>query len=100
MIRYMIVRDLRQFSLIYLIFAHAFAQSIFFVNNLSADKHKQSEHEEAQEKENLIKHYLNLWMDLFKMTLNVYDLQPFRHSIMARLFMLLFIYLISILFNM
>lgn len=101
MIRYMIVRDLKQFSLIYLIFAYAFAQSIFFVNNRQVPPSSPSDDEDdKQAAGNLIKGYLSLWMDLFKMTLNVYDLQPFRHSIMARLFMLLFIYLISILFNM
>lgn len=101
MIRYMIVRDLRQFSLIYLIFAYAFAQSIFFVNERRRNQTKdQDDADGGNAGAELVKRYLTLWMDLFKMTLNVYDLQPFRHSILARLFMLLFIYLISILFNM
>lgn len=109
MIRYMLVRDLRQFSLIYLVFLYSFAQCIFFVNykqQLQGEE-QTSKLMEAEEDENnlqqlgkLMLSYLELWMDLFKMTLGVYDLQPYRHSSLARLFFLLFIYLIPILFNM
>lgn len=104
----MIVRDLRQFSLIYLIFLCSFAQSIFFVNHS-----KRPSQVVTEEIPSMINHvdtnksslslwldYVTLWMDLFKMTLGVYELEPFRHSILARIFLLLFIYLIPILFNM
>lgn len=120
MIRYMIVRDLKQFSLIYLVFLCSFAQCIFFVNykqdnsinnnatamvnndergnNTNRDSNKGESDENIFIK--LLASYLELWMELFKMTLGVYDLQPYRHSSLARLFFLLFIYLIPILFNM
>lgn len=101
-IRYMIVRDLRQFSLIYLVFLCSFAQCIFFVNyspHLS-ESNKQDRFQAHGFMLKLMDDYVELWMDLFKMTLGVYDLQPYRHSSLARLFFLLFIYLIPILFNM
>lgn len=97
MIRYMVVRDLRQFSFIYLVFLYSFAQCIFFVNrhlNQTADAAAELQVEQ------LLGKYLELCMDLFKMTLGVYDFEPYRHSTLARLFFLLFIYLIPILFNM
>lgn len=104
MIRYMIVRDLRQFSVIYLVFLYSFAQCIFFINNyLRNDNDDDHFGETADGKSSMAelgKSYLELWMDLFKMTLGVYDFQPFRHSALSRLFFLLFIYLIPILFNM
>lgn len=109
MIRYMILRDLRQFSVIYLIFLFAFAQCIFFVNHHStktgagpgaSQSPDNSTILNQEQLVNLATDYLNLWMELFKMTFGVYDLQPFRHSALARLFFLLFIYLIPILFNM
>lgn len=107
MIRYMIVRDLRQFSVIYLVFLYSFAQCIFFINNSSTverDKKPEVAGQMDPNEENpfakLLASYLTLWMELFKMTLGVYDLQPYRHSGLARLFFLLFIYLIPILFNM
>lgn len=114
MIKYMIVRDLRQFSLIYLVFLSAFAQCIFFVNykpvsmSSSVDKQQQDapttivlETQNAFEQlARLMRDYARLWMELFKMTLGVYDLEPYRHSLLARLFFLLFLYLIPILFNM
>ena len=93
MIRYMLVRDLRQFSAIYLIFLYAFAQCIFFVNHSAAEGAQPSIG-------HLLERYAALWMELFKMTLGVYELQPFRHSSLARLFLLLFLYLVPILFNM
>lgn len=108
MIRYMVVRDLRQFSFIYLVFLYSFAQCIFFVNFNSPKKimapsnstmvEHQPDNENALTR--LIADYTRLWMDLFKMTLGVYDLQPYRHSTLARIFFLLFIYLIPVLFNM
>lgn len=125
MIRYMIMRDLRQFSLIYLIFTMAFAQCIFFVNyntnyHLFVEQQRQQQlqlHKRIPADENnhqrlaaensnldflryLLQEYAKLWMDLFKMTLGVYDLEPYRNSYLARVFLLLFIYLIPILFNM
>lgn len=153
MIRYMIVRDLRQFSIIYLVFLSSFAQSIFFVNyrggqagkaaplierpNLdmregplrgellkgAANGQEQQQQQQPTQSTNaggggggsqtsqpppleqanlasLFNSYANLWMELFKMTLGVYDLEPYRHSNLARLLLLLFIYLIPILFNM
>lgn len=106
MIRYMIVRDLRQFSLIYLVFLYSFAQCIFFINYqwsevvVNDDDDDDSPKGPLQFLERLLISYVDLWMDLFKMTLGVYDLQPYRHSNLARLFFLLFIYLIPILFNM
>lgn len=107
MIRYMIVRDLRQFSLIYLVFLYSFAQCIFFINfqqessreQLAADSQSPG-NDERHFLLDLIVSYVELCMELFKMTLGVYDLQPYRHSSLARLFFLLFIYLIPILFNM
>lgn len=109
MIRYMIVRDLRQFSLIYLIFMYAFAQCIFFVNHqppapdtteAAAAPDPQVSDRADDHSKPLAASYAELWMELFKMTFGVYDLQPYRHSSLARLFFLLFIYLIPILFNM
>lgn len=107
MIRHMIVRDLRQFSLIYLVFLYSFAQCIFFVNypqRHAQQKETEKEKETEKGKEGLLSQllvsYVELCMDLFKMTLGVYDLQPYRHSTLARLFFLLFLYLIPILFNM
>lgn len=94
MIRHMVVRDLRQFSLIYLVFLCSFAQSIFFVN------FKQDEPETTSSTGKLLGSYAELWMELFKMTLGVYELQPYRHSNLARLFLLLFLYLVPILLNM
>lgn len=94
MIRYMVVRDLRQFSAIYLIFLCSFAQCIFFVNfrpTTGANNKSLGE---------LLSSFAQLLMELFKMTLGVYELQPFRHSNLARLFLLLFLYLVPILFNM
>lgn len=96
MIRYMLLRDLRQFSLIYLIFLCSFAQCIFFVNHQK--DHRVSDGDNQANA--LWLDYVTLWMDLFKMTLGVYELEPFRHSTLARIFLLLFIYLIPILFNM
>lgn len=95
----MLVRDLRQFSVIYLVFLYAFAQCIFFVNYRPAASGAPGPQPDWN-LASLIESYLALWMELFKMTLGVYDLQPFRHSSLARLFFLLFIYLIPILFNM
>lgn len=107
MIRHMIVRDLRQFSLIYLVFLCSFAQCIFFVNfNRTNQTSALGEEQPNAQRQSegflmrLLASYVELWMDLFKMTLGVYDLQPFRHSALARLFFLLFLYLIPILFNM
>lgn len=98
MIRYMIVRDLRQFSLIYLIFLCSFAQCIFYVNRpiRASDSNQLAQDGEIS----LWLKYFRLWLDLFKMTLGVYELEPFRQSILARFLLLLFIYLIPILFNM
>lgn len=111
MIRHMIVRDLRQFSLIYLVFLCSFAQCIFFVNYGKSESNSQTANKQNDNLDDtktdevnflmrLLASYVELWMDLFKMTLGVYDLQPFRHSGLARLFFLLFLYLIPILFNM
>lgn len=101
MIRHMIVFDLRQFSLIYLVFLFAFAQCIFLVNYQQQHPDPpQSQALDAAFATRLVADYCQLLMDLFKMTLGVYDLQPFRHSHLARLLLLLFIYLIPILFNM
>lgn len=103
MIRYMIMRDLRQFSLIYLIFTTAFAQCIFFVNHDTNREDQQRRPPSGGSLEflqRLLRDYAKLWMDLFKMTLGVYDLEPYRNSYLARVFLLLFIYLIPILFNM
>lgn len=128
MIRYMIVRDLRQFSLIYLIFLCSFAQCFFFINRPQANQQQQQHNppitinsttgakttlnniEQVQWQSPMATDrtasasiwldYVRLWLELFKMTLGVYELEPFRHSILARLFLLLFIYLIPILFNM
>lgn len=115
MIRYMVVRDLRQFSFIYLVFLYSFSQSIFFVNFLpqkvdqtrvednglaSIASEVDTKRVDDDDLSRLLADYSRLWMDLFKMTLGVYDLQPYRHSSLARIFFLLFIYLIPILFNM
>lgn len=111
MIRYMVVRDLRQFSFIYLVFLYSFAQCIFFVNFVPQKVDQTSvdigptgatpiADEQAAKLSRLLSDHARLWMDLFKMTLGVYDLQPYRHSTLARIFFLLFIYLIPILFNM
>lgn len=108
MIRYMIVRDLKQFSLIYLIFITAFAQCIFLVNYGPNHSRQPSDGGDGGDGApvaldfmgRVANEYAKLWMDLFKMTLGVYDLEPYRSSHLARLFLLLFIYLIPILFNM
>lgn len=105
MIRYMVVRDLRQFSVIYLVFLCSFAQSIFFVNFRQAgDSPEQVRSGDSNgggaNLAKLAASYAELWMELFKMTLGVYELEPYRHSALARLFFLLFLYLVPILFNM
>lgn len=100
MIRHMIVRDLRQFSIIYLVFLWSFAQCIFFVNYGQRTNREPDAEGQPNFLMRLLASYVELYMDLFKMTLGVYDLQPFRHSGLARLFFLLFLYLIPILFNM
>lgn len=127
MIRFMLVRDLKQFSTIYLVFLHAFAQCFFFVtlgagrqeatlaedpelglgsNGTAGWEHSAGHSRGHLEAEpwrllaSLFVQYAKLCMELFKMTLGVYDLEPFRHSTLARLFFLLFMYLVPILFNM
>jgi len=135
MIRFMLVRDLTQFSAIYLVFLHAFAQCFFFINfnsrqegrNATSDSlslgpltvvertelaqssgqmgtnkslEQKGEIWRGQLLEQLFGQYARLCLELFKMTLGVYDLEPFRHSVLARLFFLLFMYLVPILFNM
>jgi hypothetical protein len=136
MINYMLMRDAKQFSLIYLIFLCSFAQSIFFTNykDNSADKlttlttaavaasqqqrpaaaidknqqaTRQQDNEQQHELEllaswlvSILAEYAQLWLELFKMTLGVYELQPFRHSLLSRALLMLFLHLIPILFNM
>lgn len=128
MIRFMLVRDLKQFSAIYMVFLYAFAQCFYSLSGHSlkvdveiATSNASNEHlmksttmmtlnkiETANATAETTKSLLNssVWefsqicLELFKMTLGVYDLELFRHSILARLFFLLFMYLVPILFNM
>lgn len=127
MINYMLMRDLKQFSLIYLIFLHAFAQCTFFANGhqplavtaehapaTPALATNASEPSSAAPPPppldqlaavaswfaQLGRKYLDLWLELFKMTLGVYEFQPYRNSVLSRLFLMLFMHLIPILFNM
>ena len=124
MISYMLMRDLKQFSLIYLIFLYSFAQCIFFVNyelpptsaantgtGANATQMLASNETTAASlaasieaiAESISWHsirYFMIWLELFKMTLGVYELQPYRHSILSRLFLVLYLNLVPILFNM
>lgn len=106
MINYMLMRDLKQFSLIYLIFLYSFAQCIFFINfrpateNANNSTGGDAEMSIAQWTLRFAIKYLELWLELFKMTLGVYEFQPYRNSILSRLFLMLFMHLIPILFNM
>lgn len=114
MINYMLMRDAKQFSLIYLIFLCSFAQSMFFTNykedsisKTVAGRHATSSSQEASELglladwlASILAQYAQLWLELFKMTLGVYEFQPFRHSLLSRGLLMLFIHLIPILFNM
>lgn len=140
MISYMLMKDAKQFSLIYLIFLCSFAQSIFFTNydqqpggelelffnfnnateigngngTRAVDDHSnqhQPSFQSVEQTQNelrllvnwlatIVANYLQLWLELFKMTLGVYEFQPFRHSLLSRGLLMLFIQLIPILFNM
>ena len=119
MIRFMLVRDLKQFSAIYLVFLYAFGQCFFYINLTKPTPSTSTSTPTAAAAADLLKadqatsgatllavlaslmaEYAQLCLELFKMTLGVYDLEPFRHSVVARLFFLLFMYLVPILFNM
>lgn len=123
MINYMLMKDAKQFSLIYLIFLCSFAQSIFFTNydegesspqssTSPIDSSKPAANSQLQPEPlaalwllldwlaTIVASYLRLWLELFKMTLGVYEFQPFRRSLLSRGLLMLFIQLIPILFNM
>lgn len=90
MIRYMLVQDMKQFSIIYCIFVYGFSLSFYFLLKKPLNNKIKSNHES----------YEKSWMELFRMTLGVWDYEELRSSYyhwMTTMFFVLFLILVPIL---
>ncbi|KAI1301163.1 Transient receptor potential cation channel subfamily V member 5 [Halotydeus destructor] len=90
MIRYMLVQDMRQFSIIYLVFLYGFSQAFHFLLKQPFRKVSSSNH----------KSYEKSWMELFRMTLGAHEYDELRSSYyhwMTQFFFVLFLILVPIL---
>ncbi|CAG2161551.1 unnamed protein product [Oppiella nova] len=95
MVRFMIMEDMRQFSIIYLVFLYGFSQAFFFLlkqpGQVDVIKHwRSSSHS----------HYHSSWMELFRMTLGAHEYEEIRNSYyhwLTQMFFVLFMILMPIL---
>ncbi|XP_054168611.1 transient receptor potential cation channel subfamily V member 1-like [Oppia nitens] len=90
MVRFMIIEDMRQFSIIYLVFLYGFSQTFHFLLKSPTKTWRQSHHS----------FYYSSWMELFRMTLGAHEYEELRNSYyqwLTQLFFVLFMILMPIL---
>ncbi|KAG9509996.1 Ceramide transfer protein, partial [Fragariocoptes setiger] len=99
MIGHMLTQDLRQFSIIYVVFVYAFSQAFYFTSyniNQAAINHNVTQASSDTSVERALT-YLSSWMDLFKMTLGVHEFENYRQSNVTQALFVLFMVIVPIL---